>query len=126
MTNMSYKTFTFPCNPTKIEISTQNLISTAFCPEYGPVHQLICPHQRIISGNGVFYGSGARDSYCSLEALFWEKTAGKLFVPDIGTIVAFFSELGLTEEGDGSSLHYTFRFTEHIIATNGEGTRYVH
>lgn len=125
MKNMSYKTFTFPQNPTKIEITVQNLIATAYCPQYGPLQQLICPSRRIISGSGLFFGSDARNQYCALETLFWEGTAGTLYIPDIGQVTAYFSELSLTEEGDGSYLRYRFRFAENITATSREGKRYV-
>ena len=125
MKTMSYKTFIFPCNPTRIEVTVQNLISTANCPEYGPVHQHLGPRSRTISGTGYFYGETARSDYCALETLFWQQSAGLLTIPGLGTVVAFFAELGLLEEGDGSLLRYTFRFDELISATDGEGTRYV-
>lgn len=125
MNKMSYKTFTFPQNPAKIEVTVQNMISTAHCPEFGPVHQHLGPRRRIIRGSGVFYGENARSDYCALETLFWQQTSGKLIIPGLGTVVAYFSDLGLVEEGDGSLLRYTFQFNEFISATDGEGTRYV-
>lgn len=125
MNLMSYKTFTFPCNPARIEVKTENMISTAHCPEFGPVHQHLGPRRRVITGSGVFYGGTARGSYCALETLLWQQTAGALYLPGLGTVVAFLSELSLTEEGDGNLLRYTFRFDEYISATDGEGTRYV-
>lgn len=125
MNKMSYKTFSFPCNPARIEVKAESMISTAHCPEFGPVHQHLGPRRRVITGNGVFYGETARSSYCALEALFWQQTPGALYIPGLGTVIAFFSELSLAEEGDGSLLRYTFRFEEAISATDGEGTRYV-
>ena len=125
MKTMSFKTFTFPRNPETVEITTKNMISTAHCPEYGPVHQHLGPAGRSITGHGVFFGENARESFVGLETLLWERTPGALVVPGLGTVVAYLKELTLREEGDGTALRYAFRFEELIAATDEEGTRYV-
>lgn len=122
---MSYKTFTFPHNPAKITVTAQSRIATAHCPEYGPVHQNLGPARRVISGSGCFYGATARADYVALETLLRQSSAGLLYIPGLGTVVAFLTDLKLEEEGDGSVLRYSFQFTELIAATDGEGTRYV-
>lgn len=125
MKTMSFKTFTFPQNPGKIEVRTRTMISTAHCPEFGPVLQHLGPRGRTITGSGVFYGANARESFVRLETLLLEGSPGILIIPSLGRVVAFLADLSLTEEGDGSILRYSFRFEEVMSATDKEGTRYV-
>lgn len=125
MKNMSYKTFTFPHNPERITVTTQTRIATAHCPEYGAIHQNLGLGRRGIRVEGRLFGANARSEFIALEQLMWQTTAGLLYIPDLGTVVAFLTDLALTEEGDGSVLRYRAEFIELIPATDGEGTRYV-
>lgn len=125
MKNMSYKTFTFPHNPETITVTTQTRIATAHCPEYGAIHQNLGLGRRCIRAEGRLFGENARSEFAALEQLMWQATAGLLYIPDLGTVVAFLTDLALTEEGDGSVLRYRAEFIELIPATDGEGTRYV-
>ena len=122
---MSYKTFTFPHNPERIAVTTETRIATAHCPEYGPIHQNLGIAKRVIRAEGVFYGTDAKARYAALEALMWQPTAGQLYIPGMGTVIAFPAGLSYIGEGDGTVLRYTAVFTEQIAATDREGTRYV-
>ena len=117
---MSYKTFTFPHNPERITVTTETRIATAHCPEYGPIHQNLGIAKRVIRAEG----ENAKTQYAALEALMWQPTAGQLYIPGMGTVIAFPSGLSYIGEGDGTVLRYTAVFTEQIAATDREGTRY--
>ena len=121
---MSYKTFTFPHNPERIAVTTETRIATAHCPEYGPIHQNLGIAKRVIRAEGVFYGTDTKAQYAALEALMWQPTAGQLYIPGMGTVIAFPAGLSYIGEGDGTVLRYTAVFTEQIAATDREGTRY--
>ena len=121
---MSYKTFTFPHNPERITVTTETRIATAHCPEYGPIHQNLGIAKRVIRAEGVFYGTDAKARYAALEALMWQPTAGQLYIPGMGTVIAFPVGLSYIGEGDGTVLRYTAVFTEQIAATDRAGTRY--
>lgn len=121
---MNYKTFTFPHNPERITVTTETRIATAHCPEYGPIHQNLGIAKRVIRAEGVFYGEDAKTQYAALEALMWQPTAGQLYIPGMGTVIAFPAGLSYIGEGDGTVLRYTAVFTEQIAATDREGTRY--
>lgn len=123
---MSYKTFTFPHNPERITVTTETRIATAHCPEYGPIHQNLGIAKRVIRAEGVFYGTDAKAQYAALETLMWQPTAGQLYIPGMGTVIAFPAGLSYIGEGDGTVLRYTAVFTEQIAATDREGTRYAY
>ena len=121
---MSYKTFTFPHNPERITVTTETRIATAHCPEYGPIHQNLGIAKRGSRAEGVVYGTDAKARYAALEALMWQPTAGQLYIPGMGTVIAFPAGLSYIGEGDGTVLRYTAVFTEQIAAPDREGTRY--
>ena len=59
---MRYKNFTFPHEPEKLEIGLRSRLGVGHCPGYGPVIQELGVQQRVITGEGSFFGEKAGDA----------------------------------------------------------------
>jgi len=114
---LSYKTFVWPQNPhtyqeqAKREPKYLTMDGESFFDRMGPV-------QRIISGEGEFYGPGAYDQFKKLAALFEEGTPGNLEHPIWGIRHCYFTGLELTQEPQEACVRYRFSFTGAL----GDGT----
>lgn len=109
---MRYKNFTFPHDPEKLEVTVKNQLGVAHCPGYGPVIQELGVKQRVISGEGAFFGSEAVSLYRQLESVFFQQTPGTLSIPGHSAITAHFSSLRWLGQGDGQIIRYSFEFIE--------------
>lgn len=109
---MRYKNFTFPHDPEKLEVTVKNQLGVAHCPGYGPVIQELGVRQRVISGEGAFFGPQAQDLYRQLESLFFQQTPGPLSIPGHSAVTAHFSSLRWLGQGDGQIIRYSFEFIE--------------
>ena len=99
---MRYKNFTFPHEPEKLEIGLRSRLGVGHCPGYGPVIQELGVQQRVITGEGSFFGEKAGEQYRRLEALFFQQTPGVLILPGHSAVTAHFSRLGwLDRDGWG-------------------------
>ena len=65
---MRYKTFSFPHDPEKLEITVKNRLGVAHCPGYGPVIQELGVQERVIDGEGAFFGPLFLYDYCAFSA----------------------------------------------------------
>lgn len=110
---MKYKTFTFPHEPEKLEVRLRNCLGIGHCPGYGPVIQELGVNQRVIAGEGAFFGPQAEEQYRRLEELFFQQTPGRLILPSHAAVTAHFSRLGWLGQGDGQVVRYSFEFLEH-------------
>ena len=111
---MRYKNFTFPHEPEKLEIGLRSRLGVGHCPGYGPVIQELGVQQRVITGEGSFFGEKAGEQYRRLEALFFQQTPGVLILPWHSAVTAHFSRLGWLGQGDGQVLRYSFEFLERL------------
>ena len=109
---MSYKTFTWPNNPTTFSVSEKRrtvqhpLLDGTWCTqEFG------CA-PRVFTGEGVFYGTAAYTDYLSLEGLVRAGGAGVLTHPQWGAISACLTALELTQEPKENYVRYRFTFVE--------------
>lgn len=121
MTTMRYKNYIFPHNPSRLELELQGQLAGAHCPGYGPVYQDLGVAQRVITGEGAFWGPGAEGDYAALEQVFLQGGAGMLFLPTMAPVRAFFTRLSYLGQGDGAILRYGFRFVEDLGARQGPG-----
>lgn len=69
--------------------------------------------QRVIAGEGAFFGPQAEEQYRRLEELFFQQTPGRLILPSHAAVTAHFSRLGWLGQGDGQVVRYSFEFLEH-------------
>ena len=53
---MQFKDFVFPHEPAKLEVGAVNRLGVGHCPGYGPVIQELGVQQRVITGEGAFFG----------------------------------------------------------------------
>ena len=109
---MQFKDFVFPHEPSKLEVGAVNRLGVGHCPGYGPVIQELGVQQRVITGEGAFFGPEAGDQYRRLEELFFQQTPGRLVLPGHTAVTAHFSKLGWLGEGDGQVIRYSFEFLE--------------
>ena len=109
---MRYKNFTFPHDPEKLEVTVKNQLGVAHCPGYGPVIQELGVQQRVISGEGAFFGEQAETLYRQLEGIFFQQTPGTLSIPGHPAVTAHFSALRWLGQGDGQIIRYSFEFIE--------------
>ena len=97
---MRYKNFTFPHEPEKLEIGLRSRLGVGHCPGYGPVIQELGVQQRVITGEGSFFGEKAGEqSFCRGTAPLlpilpawggWARGMGRCF----GTALSFWSGWG--------------------------------
>lgn len=112
MEKMQFKTFIWPRNPhTYRETCIREPIY-----EKNQLDEMVFmgmgPRKRTVTGSGVFVGSGAFDSFRSLEALFEEKTPGMLAHPVWGNRYCYFTGLELTQEPKENYVSYEFTFQQ--------------
>ena len=82
-------------------------------PDTGRIQELGV-QQRVITGEGSFFGEKAGEQYRRLEALFFQQTPGVLILPGHSAVTAHFSRLGWLGQGDGQVLRYSFEFLERL------------
>ena len=54
---MRFKDYTFPHEPERLEIRVKNRLGLAHCPGYGPAIQELGVGERVIVGEGAFFGA---------------------------------------------------------------------
>lgn len=122
---MKYKNYTFPHEPERLEIRVRNRLGLAHCPGYGPAIQELGVGERVIMGEGAFFGAKAGEQYRRLEEIFFQQTPGLLVLPGHTAVQAHFSRLGWLGEGDGGIIRYSFEFIERPSAYwEGKDRRY--
>ncbi len=112
MEKMSFKTFVWPQNPhtyreewLREPIYLKNDLGYTVYDSMGPM-------KRTISGEGVFFGDTAFESFRTLSALFAESTTGTLMHPLWGSRNVYFTGLKLTQEPRENCVSYSFTFRE--------------
>lgn len=114
-----YKTFTFPHNPEKLQINCTGRFARQMLPLLGEKVQELGPRCRTITGEGCLFGPMALEHAQMLEALHQQGGAGSLTLPGCAPIRAFFTELTILWEGDGSAYPYRFTFLEEQAGGGG-------
>ena len=70
------------------------------------------PVKRTVTGEGVFFGNAAYESFRQLSALFAEESVGLLNHPLWGERTVWFTGLELTQEPKDNCISYAFTFRE--------------
>lgn len=108
-----FKSFVWPNNPKNINISIVKNSNTYHLPGLGPFMQQIGKDYKIICGSGEFFGKNALNQFNQLSKLYTESSlSGKLLIPPIEPINAYFCELYITEQSNPEIIAYKFKFIE--------------
>lgn len=111
MTNLSFKTFTWPNNPENYQESYVRepvYVKTDTGTEFSGMG----PAKRVISGKGAFFGTKAVSQFNALAELFGEAEPGNLIHPALGTRSVYFTALTVTQNPRSDYVAYSFEFTE--------------
>lgn len=113
MTNMRYKTFKWPFNPSSFSMNYEKRIIRHEFPDVdGAELEELGTEPRIISGTGAFFGKDAYSNFIKLHKLYFEKTTGKLYHPKYGSFNVKFTKLSAKEESLPNYVQYDFEFIE--------------
>lgn len=112
MDKLSFKTFVWPQNPhtyretyLREPVYIRNDLGYTVFDSMGDM-------KRTVTGQGVFFGDTAFESFRTLAALFEEKTTGTLTHPLWGSRLVWFTGLELTQEPKEDYVSYSFTFRE--------------
>lgn len=118
MTNtptLKFGDFSFPHNPTKLEILHSRKVEQIATPFHGVQQKVAAESIRIVTGEGEFFGSDAAYQLQRFSSLF-QAPLCLLVIPDYGSFYAFFSDLTVLRQA-GESVLYSFTFTEEARIT---------
>lgn len=110
MEKLSYKDWAWPQNPTEYHqtylrepVYEKNTAGEQEFQGMGPL-------KKTVTGSGVFTGMDAVEHFQELAAFLAETGTGLLVHPVLGTAVAYFTELELTQAPREDYLAYRFVF----------------
>lgn len=109
---MSYKNFIFPNNPAVIKISHSKNIAKINIPCDSQQIQEMGSQNRVITGEGEFFGSHSCQTFEKLREIFEEGSEGILYLPSQEPICAIFESLILIGEDIQDIIKYQFKFIE--------------
>ncbi len=115
---MSYKDFIFPVNPYLIKISRRKNTAVHKIPFYAEKVFDLGEQNRIVTGEGEFFGSDCAEQFGRLKEVFSSKDAGILYIPSQKPLKAVFESLELIAQDIENVIKYSFRFIE----TNNNGS----
>ncbi|MGM9590767.1 MAG: DNA circularization N-terminal domain-containing protein [Faecousia sp.] len=117
MDKMSYKTFVWPQNPHTYQeecIREPHFVTVDQVKYFDEMGDM----QRIITGQGTFFGDTAIADFQKLAKLFEDGNPGNLQHPQWGIRYCYFTGLELTQDPRENCVAYRFQFTQ--AKTNGE------
>ena len=117
MDKLIYKTFVWPQNPhTYKEESIRQ--PHFFTVDHQTYYEGMGQMQRIITGEGTFFGENAISDFQELANLFENGDPGNLQHPQWGIRYCYFTRLELTQEPKENCVSYRFEFTQ--ASANGQ------
>ena len=117
MEKLSYKDWAWPQNPTEYRQSYLREPVYEKNAAGEQEFQGLGPLKKVITGSGVFTGPNAGANFQELASMVTESNTGLLVHPVLGTVVAYFTELELTQVPREDYLAY--RFTFQVADGNG-------
>lgn len=109
---MSFRDFVFPANPSVIRVTHKRRLSRREVPFGKEIVTDMGSTERVISGEGEFFGQGAQEDFDRLKAAFEQRGAGVLYVPSQGPMSACFEKLELQGKDVEGVIGYSFTFRE--------------
>ena len=114
---MKFKSFTWPNNPSSIELISKNNVKEIQVPYSGCVLQNFGLYPRRITGKGEFFGKASSENFSDLQTLFKEGGEGMLNIPGIEPMQAVFKKLVMLEKSSPDNIEYEFEFVENISSS---------
>jgi hypothetical protein len=112
---MQFGKFVFKENPVKLNVKYGRKLILVNIPEIGELAQNRGKVARIVSGEGIFFGSNAFEEFEKLVTLFDTVEESKMLVlPDNEMFWGYFSKLSLNGEG-ANKVKYSFEFVEDCL-----------
>ena len=111
-TLLQFKNFRFPYNPRRFSVQGGKQMFCQFAPGMGDIVRQLGRRARTVTGEGEFFGAGARGQFEKLWALFLEQEDGLLALPATPPFYAYFTALTLVGEAGENLLRYSFTFLE--------------
>lgn len=121
---MTFKSFIWPYNPKHVEISICKHSKTYNLPGLGPYVQFLGEDYRIVTGCGEFFGPDAITNFEKLFSVSKEHSTGKLFIPHIASMHAYFTELSIVRKSGPALISYKFKFVEDILKSTNISKSY--
>lgn len=109
---MRFKNFSWPKNPAKLHISSQRQVKEVFLPFLRSSFQDLGSKRRVVSGEGVFLGPHAADSFQALSNLLSQGGSGTLSLPALPPLSASLVRLDLIADPVPNTVRYSFEFWE--------------
>ncbi len=120
--NMRFKDFLWPINPSEVSFSTKNTVKELNLLYGGCILQNLGRQPKIIKGRGTFTGENAFFYFSELEKLFEDKTSGVLLISGIAPCCAMFSSLNMLGQPSNNTIEYDFTFIEDIGTIESDST----
>lgn len=115
MQTLTFGTFSWPNNPSKLNLKFAKNLKDFYIPFNGTQLQNYGNSARILTGEGEFYGTSAFVSFFKLYDMFEENVPKDLFVPGFTNFSAYFSELNFIGEPGPECVKYSFTFIEDVF-----------
>ena len=112
LTPMRYKDYVWPHNPRTYRIQYQRKIAVHKVPFGRYAMQDMGLGNRVMTGEGEFFGKNAYTEFKKLASVFYQEGAGTLYHPVWQTSTAYFVQLSLAQEPREDYVRYTFTFWE--------------
>ena len=109
---MRYKEFVWPHNPESYHIAFARHMAVSPVPYGAEYLQGLSMAHRSMTGQGIFYGKKAYDTFKALATVFYDNSPGQLIHPVWRSARAWFVELSLAQEPQTDFVSYTFTFWE--------------
>lgn len=114
---MKYKNYTWPNNPSTIDISVKRDLKDISMPFNLSVIQDLGRKKRIVSGQGQFFGENCMEQFEDLFKVLKQGGTGYLCLPGMVPFLAVFSELQLIGEAMPNVINYKFEFWEDLSSS---------
>ena len=112
LTPMRYKDYVWPHNPKTYRIQYQRRVAVHKIPFGRYAMQDMGLGNRVMTGEGEFFGKDAYGEFKKLASVFYQDGAGTLYHPVWQTSTAYFTQLSLAQEPREDYVRYTFTFWE--------------
>lgn len=112
--NMRFKDFIWPINPSEISFSTKNTVKELKLLYGGCMLQNLGRQPKVIKGRGSFVGENAFFWFSELEKLLNDRTSGILLISGIAPCCAILYRLDMLGQPSSNTIEYEFTFIEDI------------
>lgn len=109
---MAFRSFTWPNNPEKLHITFHRKVEVEAAEDGLWTLANVARMAREFTGEGVFYGENASQTFSALARTFYDGVVGQLTLPHVQPAYALLTDLELIDEPMEGLLRYKFKFVE--------------